>query len=83
MFDMLDDLETEGELAQADFERGMEDAEDQDGYPDLRGAADMEREAKLDAARVTAHWKTGGTRALRSFDDSPLMGGERQGELFG
>ena len=37
--DQLDDLGIEGELAQADFERSMEDAEDWDGCPDSRGAA--------------------------------------------
>ena len=35
--DQLDDLEIEGELDQADFERSMEDAEDCDGCPDRRG----------------------------------------------
>ena len=80
--DQLDDLEIEGEIEQADFERGMEDAEARDGCPALRGAADVERGARLDAERVSAHWRTGGTRALRSFEDSPLMGGKRQGELF-
>ena len=60
----------------------MEDAEDLHGAPPIAGAADVERASRLDAARVTAHWKTGGTRALRSFEDSPLMGGQRQGELF-
>ena len=80
--DQLDDLEIEGEIEQADFERGMEDAEARDGCPALRGAADVEYEARIAAERLTAHWRTGGTRALRSFEDSPLMGGKRQGELF-
>lgn len=71
--DQIDDLE---------LEQAGCGAEARDGCPALRGAADMERGARLDAERVSAHWRTGGTRALRSFEDSPLMGGKRQGELF-
>lgn len=49
-------------------------------------AADTEREAKLDAERVTLEFRQKSTKRLdagrRSIEDSPLFGGERQEEMF-
>jgi len=52
----------------------------------LTGAADVERESKLDAERVTLEFASKSTRRLdcgvKSIEDSPLFGGERQGKLL-
>ena len=52
----------------------------------LAGEPDQERESKLDAERVTLEFATWSRRRLdagrRSIEDSPLFGGERQGQLW-
>lgn len=54
--------------------------------PPIAGSADVERESRLDAQRVTLQF---GQKSNRRFDngkmsieDSPLFGGNRQGVLF-
>jgi len=55
-------------------------------HDSLAGAADVERESRLDAERVTLEFGTKSTKRLDSgrqqIEDSPLFGGERQGGLF-
>lgn len=41
-----------------------------------------ENDGRLDAARVTAEWKTA-RRSEADLSDSPLFGGKRQTEMFG
>lgn len=48
----------------------------------LAGVADMERESKLDAERVTLEFASKSTRVLNVDLDGPLFGGKRQGSLF-
>jgi hypothetical protein len=54
--------------------------------PPIAGLADVEWEAKLDAARVTAEWKTCNPRNIdcgaMPIDESPLFGGAKQEEMF-
>lgn len=54
--------------------------------PPIAGEADVERESKLDAERVTLEFRQKSTRRVdagkQSIDDSPLFGGDRQQELF-
>ena len=52
----------------------------------LQGNADMERESKLDAERVTWEFATKSNKKLdrgrRPIEESPLFGGEKQESLF-
>ena len=64
-------------------------ADDLDDYqqaPPIPGAADVERGSRIDAERCTLEFATWSRRRLdagrRSIEDSPLFGGERQGELW-
>lgn len=54
--------------------------------PPICGAADVEREARLEAKRVTLEFGSRSTRRAdggkRPIEDSPLFGGPRQGDLF-
>jgi hypothetical protein len=55
--------------------------------PPIAGRADMEREARLDAERVTLEFGQKSARRLDSgrkpITESPLFGGPAQGGLFG
>jgi hypothetical protein len=55
--------------------------------PEIAGTADVEREARFDAARVTLEFGQKSARRLDSGRDlmsnSPLFGGPAQGGLFG
>ena len=54
--------------------------------PPIAAEADPEREAKLDAERVTLEFRTASRRRLDAgsepITDSPLFGGPAQGEMF-
>jgi hypothetical protein len=54
--------------------------------PPITGAADTERETKLDAKRVTLEFRTASRRRVDAgrepIADSPLFGGPAQGEMF-
>lgn len=54
--------------------------------PPIAGQADTEREARFDAERVTAEFRTSSTRRLDAgrapITESPLFGGPAQGDLF-
>ena len=54
--------------------------------PPIAGAADTERESRLDAERVTLEFRARSTRRLDAgrapITDSPLFGGPSQQELF-
>ena len=39
--------------------------------------------AKLEAQRVTQHWKTGGTKVLPDYTKGPLFGSGEQFGMFG
>ena len=45
--------------------------------PDPREAAN-----RLEAQRVTAHWRTGGTKVLPDYTKGPLFGSGEQFELL-
>jgi hypothetical protein len=53
----------------------------------LKGEADREFNARLDAERITWELRTKSTRNIdagsMSIEDSPLFGGPRQADLFG
>jgi hypothetical protein len=52
----------------------------------LNGYQDPEHYTRLDAERVTLELRTRSTRRVdsgrESIEDSPLFGGQRQGDLF-
>ena len=54
--------------------------------PPIAGESDVEREAKLEAARVTLEFRQRSTRRLdagkQPIEESPLWGGERQETLW-
>jgi hypothetical protein len=54
--------------------------------PPIAATADLERESKLDAERVTLQFRQASTRRLdagrRPITESPLFGGPAQTELF-
>ncbi len=56
----------------------------EDCDPRLAGEADMEWQARIEAARVTAEWRVPITTMApqESIEDLPLFGGPRQQEMF-
>lgn len=54
--------------------------------PPIPSEPDREYQARLDAERVTAEFKTKSTRHIDAgklpIEESPLFGGRAQGELF-
>lgn len=63
-----------------------DDLDDYEQRPEIAGEADTEYQTRIEAQRVTLQFGQKSNRRLDSgkcsMEDSPLMGGPRQGDLF-